>query len=90
MAPPPPTRIRKPRGGLLSTLSGLFSFFAVLCIAAVIALVFVAGQASTPGPLDEDQVVVIPRNTGTAGIADILEREGGHRAAAAVPDRHPC
>jgi len=76
MAPPPPTRIRKPRGGLLSTLSGLFSFFAVLCIAAVIALVFVAGQASTPGPLDEDQVVVIPRNTGTAGIADILEREG--------------
>src|SRR6056297_2422131 len=76
IAPPPPPRIRRPRGGLLSTLSGLFSFFALICMIAVIGLVLVARQAAAPGPLDQDQVVVIPRNTGTAGIADILAREG--------------
>lgn len=76
MAPPPPPRIRRPRGGLLSTLSGLFSFLALICMIAVIGLVLIARQAAAPGPLDEDQVVVIPRNTGTAGIAEILMREG--------------
>ncbi|KPQ10197.1 MAG: YceG family conserved hypothetical protein [Saliniramus fredricksonii] len=76
IAPPPPPRIRRPRGGLLSTLSGLFSFFALICMIAVIGLVLVARQAAAPGPLDQDQVVVIPRNTGTAGIAEILAREG--------------
>ncbi len=76
IAPPPPTRIRRPRGGLLSTLSGLFSLLALICMIAVIGLVFVARQAAAPGPLEDDQVVVIPRNTGTAGIAEILSREG--------------
>ncbi len=76
MAPPPPPRIRRPRGGMLSTLSGLFSFLALICMIAVIGLVLIARQAAAPGPLDEDQVVVIPRNTGTAGIAEILAREG--------------
>ena len=76
IAPPPPPRIRRPRGGMLSTLSGLFSFLALICMIAVIGLVLVARQAAAPGPLDQDQVVVIPRNTGTAGIADILAREG--------------
>lgn len=76
MASPPPPRIRKPRGGLLSTLSGLFSFLAVLALGALIALGLVAQQAGSPGPLDAEQVVVIPPNTGTAAIADILQREG--------------
>ncbi|MCG6122365.1 MAG: endolytic transglycosylase MltG [Microvirga sp.] len=76
MASPPPPRIRKPRGGLLSTLSGLFSFFAVLALAALVGLVLLSQQASAPGPLDAEQVVTIPTNTGTAGIADILQREG--------------
>ena len=76
IAPPPPPRIRRPRGGLLSTLSGLFSFLALICMIAIVGLVLIARQAAAPGPLDEDQVVVIPRNTGTAGIAEILAREG--------------
>jgi UPF0755 protein len=76
MAPPPPIRVRKPRGGLLSTLSGVFSFLAVLALGALAAFVVIAQQAAAPGPLQADRVVVVPRNTGTNQIADILAREG--------------
>ncbi len=76
MASPPPIRVRKPRGGLLSTLSGVFSFLAVLAVGVLAGLVVLAQQASAPGPLESDRVVVVPRNTGTTQIADILRREG--------------
>jgi UPF0755 protein len=76
MAPPPPIRVRKPRGGLLSTLSGVFSFFAVLALGVLLAFILIAQQAGTPGPLNADRVVVVPRNTGTSQIAEILAREG--------------
>jgi UPF0755 protein len=76
MAPPPPIRVKKPRGGLLSTLSGIFSFFAVLALGALVTFVVIAQQAAAPGPLESDRVVVVPRNTGTSQIADILAREG--------------
>lgn len=74
--PPPPRRLRKPRGGLLSTLSGLFSLFAVVALAALGGLVLIAQQANTPGPLPSDRVVSIPRATGMTEIARILQREG--------------
>jgi len=76
MAPPPPLRVKKPRGGLLSTLSGIFSFLAVAALAALAGLVVIAQQAAAPGPLQSDRVVVVPRNTGTSQIAEILVREG--------------
>lgn len=76
MAPPPPIRVRKPRGGLLSTLSGIFSFFAVVALGLLLAFIVIAQQASAPGPLSSDRVVVVPRNTGTSQIAEILAREG--------------
>jgi len=74
--PPPPRRLRKPRGGLLSTLSGLFSLLAVLALAALLGLTIVAQQANEPGPLETDTVVTVPRSTGMSEIARILEREG--------------
>lgn len=76
MAPPPPLRVKKPRGGLLSTLSGVFSFLAVLALGALVGFIVIAQQAAAPGPLQSDRVVVVPRNTGTTQIAELLVREG--------------
>src|SRR5688500_6204767 len=75
-APPPPPRIRPPRGGLLSALSGFLSLAVVAAFAAILGIALVEQQVREPGPLSEDKVVVIPRNTGTSEIADILRREG--------------
>ena len=75
-APPPPPRVRPPRGGLLSALSGFLSLAVVAAFAAILGIALVEQQVREPGPLSEDKVVVIPRNTGTSEIADILRREG--------------
>ena len=75
-APPPPPRIRRPRGGFLSTLSGLLTLLAVLALGALIGMALVEQQAREPGPLAADKVVIIPRNIGTSEIADLLQREG--------------
>ncbi|WP_349368656.1 endolytic transglycosylase MltG [Salinarimonas sp.] len=74
--PPPPRRVGRPRGGLLATLSGLFSLLAVVALAALVALMVLAQQANQPGPLPADTVVTIPRATGMSEISRILEREG--------------
>ncbi|HEY8565792.1 MAG TPA: endolytic transglycosylase MltG [Beijerinckiaceae bacterium] len=76
MAPPPPERPRRPRGGLLSTLSGLLTFAVVIAIGAILATVFVDREARAPGPLAADKMVLVPRNSGTSEIAEILRREG--------------
>ncbi|HEX8666698.1 MAG TPA: endolytic transglycosylase MltG, partial [Beijerinckiaceae bacterium] len=75
-APPPPPRVRKDRGGMLSTLSGILTFFVVGAIALVVGVVFVEKQANEPGPLSADKVVVIPKNVGVGDIATLLKREG--------------
>lgn len=75
-APPPPPRVRPARGGLLSALSGLLSLAVVAAFATILGIAVVEQQVREPGPLSEDKVVVIPRNTGTSEIADILRREG--------------
>jgi UPF0755 protein len=75
-APPPPPRIRRPRGGFLSALSGFLTLAAVLALAIVAAIALVEQQVREPGPLTEDKVVVIPRNTGTGEIASLLWKEG--------------
>src|SRR4051794_17308900 len=75
-APPPPPRIRRRRGGLLSTLSGLLTLFIALAVAAIFGIGVLEKEVSSPGPLQSDKIVVIPRNTGTNEIADILKQEG--------------
>src|SRR5215212_1800065 len=72
----PPPRVRRPRGGFLSALSGLLTFAAVLSLAIVAGVAFLEQQVSEPGPLAEDKIVIIPRNSGTNEIADLLRREG--------------
>ncbi len=75
-APPPPPKIRRPRGGLLATLSAALSLLLLLAVGAMLAVTFVSRQANEPGPLANDKVVLIPRNTGVNEIAELLRREG--------------
>ena len=74
--PPPPPRIRRPRGGILSAISGLLTLAVAAALGAIVILAFVERQATAPGPLAQDKVVLIPRNTGTTEIAALLKREG--------------
>jgi UPF0755 protein len=76
VAPPPPPRIKRPRGGLLSTLSAVLTFAVAIAIVLFLGFVVVEREATAPGPLPDDKVVLIPRNTGTTEIAALLKREG--------------
>ena len=75
LAPPPPRSLRM-RGGLLSTLSGLLTFFVVGAVALIVGVVFIEKQANEPGPLPADKIVLIPKSIGTGEIATLLKREG--------------
>ncbi|MDQ4136105.1 MAG: endolytic transglycosylase MltG, partial [Pseudomonadota bacterium] len=75
-APPPPPRVRKPRGGLLSAISGLMTLFVILAGTALFGLSLLYREVASPGPLQADKVVQIPRNSGTSEIAALLAREG--------------
>ncbi|GBU18583.1 MULTISPECIES: endolytic transglycosylase MltG [Methylobacterium] len=75
-APPPPDEPERRRGGLLATVSGLLTFAVVLALGAMIGLTIFHRQVREPGPLQADKVVVIPSRSGTAEIAEILQREG--------------
>jgi UPF0755 protein len=75
-APPPPPRIRRRRGGMLSVLSGLLTLFIAFAIAAIFGFGMLHSEVTSKGPLQNDKVVLIPKNTGTGEIAGILKREG--------------
>jgi UPF0755 protein len=75
-APPPPPRIRRPRGGLLSAVSGFLTLLIAIACAAVFGLVVIEREVTAEGPLQSDKVVVVPRNTGTSEVAQLLKREG--------------
>lgn len=75
-APPPPPKIKRERGGMLSLLSGLLTLFVVLAIAGIFGFTMLEKEVGTQGPLPNDKVVLIPKNTGTGEIADILKQEG--------------
>lgn len=77
-APPPPPRrrVRRPRGGLLSMLSGVLTFVVVIGGVVVFGLMAVAHELSKPGPLAADKIVMIPKATGTAEISGLLAKEG--------------
>ncbi|EIM28317.1 endolytic transglycosylase MltG [Microvirga lotononidis] len=76
MAPPPPPKLRRRRRGMLSLLSGLLTLFVALAIAGIFGFSVLQHEVTVQGPLQSDKVVVIPRNTGTGEIANILKDEG--------------
>ncbi len=69
-------RIRRPRGGLLSLLSGLTTFGVIIAGTLVFGLVALEGQVDKPGPLTADKIVLVPKGTGRSEISDLLTREG--------------
>jgi UPF0755 protein len=72
---PPPPRTRRPRGGLLSAISGFLTLVIALAVAAVFGISVLEREVSARGPLQTDKVVLVPRNTGTNEIADLLRKE---------------
>jgi UPF0755 protein len=75
-APPPPPRIRRPRGGFFSALSGFLTLIIAVALAGMIGISLLEREVTSPGPLETDKVVVVPRNTGVSEIAELLRREG--------------
>jgi UPF0755 protein len=72
MPPPPSRRARHP----LVVIGNAMITIVFLAIIAGGALIYVGkGMFEAPGPLDRERSVVIPRDTGVRGIADILRRE---------------
>ncbi|MFC1458721.1 endolytic transglycosylase MltG [Microvirga arabica] len=76
MAPPPPPKLRRRRRGMLSLLSGLLTLLVAVAIAGIFGFSMLQQEVTADGPLQSDKVVVIPRNTGTGEIAQILKQEG--------------
>ncbi|NNM72613.1 endolytic transglycosylase MltG [Enterovirga aerilata] len=74
--PPPPPRVRRPRGGMLSLMSGVMTLGLVIAAALVFGLLTLERQVEAPGPLAQDKVVLIPKGTGTSEMAELLAREG--------------
>lgn len=76
-APPPPRRrVRRPRGGLMSMLSGVLTFAVVIGGVIVFGLIALQHEVGKPGPLEADKVVLIPKASGTSEIASLLAKEG--------------
>src|SRR3712207_3128582 len=74
--PPPPLRIPRRRGGMASIVSGLLTLLIALAIAAIFGFSMLEREVTAKGPLQSDKVVLIPRNSGTGEIANILKQEG--------------
>ncbi len=78
VAPPePPQPPRRPRGsGFLAKLSAFFTFLVFIAFAGGAAFIYGQSALNSAGPLQQDKVVFIPRNTGTSEIAQLLQQEG--------------
>ena len=76
VAPPPPEKPERRRGGLLAAVSGFLTLAVIAALGAMVVVTLFNRQASEPGPLPADKVVVIPSRSGTSEIAQILAREG--------------
>jgi UPF0755 protein len=74
-SPPPKTRRRR-RSPFVAMLSGLFT--AALVLAGVLGggIAYLDSRSKAPGPLANDRVLIIPKESGVAEIADLLQREG--------------
>lgn len=76
VATPPPPDIRPRRSSFFARLSTLLTFIIVIGGVLFFGMMMAQREVQAPGPLQNAKVVVIPKNTGTAEIADILYREG--------------
>lgn len=74
MAPPPPPRSRARRGGVLSAMSGFFTFLTVAALGVGGAVYLGKRQFAAPGPLGQDKIVIV--KGGNQAVAETLQREG--------------
>jgi UPF0755 protein len=61
---------------MASIVSGLLTLLIALAIGAIFGFSMLEREVTAKGPLQSDKVVLIPRNTGTGEIANILKQEG--------------
>jgi UPF0755 protein len=57
-------------------MSGLFTAALVAAGLAGAGIVMVSSQSKAPGPLANDRVLIVPKDSGLTEIADLLQREG--------------
>ncbi len=74
--PPPPKARRRRRSPFIAMLSGLFTVALVVAGLVGAGIAIIGGQSQAPGPLAADRVIIIPRESGLAEIAELLQREG--------------
>ncbi len=74
-APPPKARPRR-RSPFIALLSGLFTAALVLAGVVGAGIAVVGSQSRSAGPLSNDRVLIIPKESGLTEIADLLQREG--------------
>jgi len=75
-APPPKARRRRRSSPFVAMMSGLFT--ALLVIAGLVGagIAMVGSQSRAPGPLTNDRVLIVPKDSGLTEIAELLQREG--------------
>jgi UPF0755 protein len=73
--PEPNRPSRRARHPIVIAGNAIISIILVVAVAAVIAYQFGKHRFETPGPLEQDKIVNIPRGLGLREIADLLARE---------------
>lgn len=74
--PPPPGRSKTARNPVVVFLNGIFTFFLLIALVAVMGVYVGKQQFDTPGPLTEAKVVMVPVGSGLSTVAATLERQG--------------
>jgi UPF0755 protein len=74
--PPPKLRAKRVRHPLVVVGNAIFTLLVLISVAAGAALYIGKQRFATPGPLEDDKVVNIPRGLGIKEISDLLVREG--------------
>lgn len=74
--PPPPRRSERARNPFVVVGNAIITIVLVLMIGAGAVYYYGRQLIESPGPLQEDKVVIIPSRAGMADIADVLQREG--------------
>ena len=75
-APPPKARRRRRSSPFIAMMSGLFTAVLVIAGVAGAGIAVVGSQSRAPGPLANDRVLIIPKDSGLTEIADLLRTEG--------------